>query len=245
MLNPSQLFSRTMKDLSRTDPFLYNNLKGYRTMILNAVNKVCSVTGKDPDAVFQDILLAVVEARCLEEVPLYRWWGSVWEMDGVYGDLCRLRPNRCNRRDAGKEFMVSLSEVEPVVKCKFSSMIYTKISQTCLDMLHLHFSRKNGYERLPEVSGVRDVVKMHSLVEGDCEQQIDLRSSSPEEEAQMREALRRIYDSVSDGEKEVLVYMVQNPGSSSKHISREFGISKSEARECYRNIEEVVYQEVS
>jgi len=261
----------TVEGLKYEEPALYKSLEKWQRLILSTVFKVSEITGQDAEAVFQDIVLALVEVSNVKAVPLYRWRNKLWEMKRVFGKYALLKAPRNNKKDLYREAFAPVDEVTMVERCEFDSLVYAKAQQTCADILTLHFSVRHGYSKFAEVEKLvrvttrRDGVRFEKKKVRNFKRQVrelsvsdpclwsdkdrkedfvleDLTSQNAEADLITKEALGLVYASVTPEARQILRYLLKHPGAESLEISRELGMPRLVVREGSRFIRNAIHE---
>ena len=255
-----QLIESTIGGLKYENPRLSSGLRKWKGFLKRSINRVSVLAAIEPETLFQDIMASVSEASIIDQVPMYRWKKRVWEIEAMDGDRALLVSPRMNRKKQPPEW-VPIDQLEYINISKIESLIYTKIYQSCCDILTKSYNQKNGFQKVDpsakwtrrahsrKVQSLEMLGSVEKSVFVDCVEEVgSLEDSCGTYQCENPEAGLIFWSYVVSMDKKlrptarkVLWYMItQNPGALPFEVSMDLGIKMKDAREAVAQIVEVL-----
>lgn len=245
MHSVKQLVNNTICGLRKEeDHCLAKALKHWLPFFMNTVKKLNQITHKPQIDIAQDLLLSLVEANIAYNSSLFRYHGKLWEIDFEDGSAVRLKAPRYKTVILGS-FWVDRGLIKRVKRAPYNSYLYYMLKQQYLDILKLHYTRKNGYDfegRKKDRPDVKRVVsEVHTSDLGKTDKRkyfsfFDTDSFSSEEIAEIREFVSILTENVSQDSATVLQYLVKYTDSKTGEISGACKLSKNKVRVCKQEL---------
>ncbi len=237
-----------LKGISYNDQRFYTCLDKWKPLLISTVNKICGVTGGNPEDILQEILVGMVKVNGIYNVPLYRYKKRLWEKKRLRKGRLLLVTPRYNR-EKPRQVWAPQHEVVPVKKGKLQSSLYRELNQCCYDMISSFFTQKNGYKkqqdgkRLVKVGSGKDrmklvtksVSKVTKIIETvDVNDEVISNSIGIDDNAESNmiyaQYMNNLLDSISVEATMVLSFMMDNSSVRPHKVSNGLGMSLKQVK---------------
>lgn len=230
-LNVSDLYSKTVLGLRRTNPPLSAGLVKWKVKLFNGLHRLNKATKIAKEDAFQEIVYFLIQMDKDYDKELY----SCGEKLFTFHSRCGNKVSLISHDRANSLVVKDISEVYLVDKVSYNSMVFKVISQTLINMYR--YSKCSKRKSYGEVS-------LQDNVDDDNDNTLESITPNmlytPEEQYEYSEFLARVNGNLSEPAKKVFRAMFEEPLVTPQSLVAPLHMRLNKASQAKKELKRVV-----